>query len=103
MPFRLALPAVAANLDAGEIHAEASLPLDLPLDAVEQRAGEFGDSPAAQAGEVHMLAEWALLVVVRIAFQVQKVQFVDQVMALEQLQRAVNGDAVDARFLLPGR
>src|SRR5580704_2709025 len=63
---------------------------------------EFADGSAFQAGDVDVIARAVAFVEVLVAAQVEKVQLVDQAVAFEKVDGAVDGDAVDAGIELLG-
>ena len=66
-----------------------------PFEAVEEIAFEFRDLAAAQAGHVNVVALGATLVEMLLSLHVHEVEFVDQAVALEQAEGAVDGDAIN--------
>ncbi len=58
---------------------------------------EFADGSAFQAGDVDVIARAVAFVEVLVAAQVEQVELVDQAVALQQIEGAVDGDAMDAR------
>ncbi len=77
---------------------EVAVALDFstwPLRRVEEVAFELLHLAAAQAGHVHVVALRTALVEVAVAFDVQQVELVRQALALEQAERAIDGDAID--------
>ncbi len=66
------------------------------LQPLETIAHEFRDLATAQASHVDVVALQFALVVVTLAVDVHQVEFVDQALALQQLQGAVHRAAVDA-------
>jgi hypothetical protein len=91
-----ALGAVTADLKARDEDVEATILFNLLLQLLKAVADKFGNPAAAQAGHVNVVASQPALVVVAFAVDVHQVEFVDQAMALEQAQRAVDRAAVDA-------
>ena len=87
--------AISADFQPRHHDAEAAIFLHLPLQLLENVADKFHDLAAAQACHVDMVAIELTLVVMSLAVNVQEIEFVDQALALEELQRAVNGAAVD--------
>ena len=90
--------AVAADFQPSDHNVKTAVVLDLSLKAVEQIALEFGDFAAAQTGHVDVIALRSAFVIVFLTFQVHEVEFVNQAMALQQVQRPVDGDPVNLRI-----
>lgn len=74
---------------------ELAVALDLSLEAVEEVALELRNLAAAEAGHVNVVALRAPLVVVLLALHMHEVEFVDQALALEQVNGAIDGDTID--------
>ena len=76
---------------------------NLFLQLFVQSAFEFAHLAATQAGDVDVIARPMSFVVVPVATEMQQVQFVDETLLLEQINRAVDGNQVNARvnFLRP--
>jgi hypothetical protein len=70
--------------------------LDLLLELVELVTDELGNFAAAQARHVNVIFRQLAFVVVAFAVEVHEVEFVDEPVALEQAQGAVDGAAIDA-------
>ena len=79
---------------------KSAVALDLTFQTVEQITLKFHDVAAAQAGHVDMIPLRPALVEMLLAFHVHKIEFIDQAMALQQTQCAVNSDPVDVRIQL---
>ena len=90
-----ALSAVAADFEAGDENVEATVALDLSLQAVEEITLKFGDFAAAQAGHMDVVALRAALVEMFFSLHVHEVKLIDQAMSFEQAESAIDGDAVD--------
>src|SRR5262249_24829109 len=93
--------AVAADLGARDGDLDAAISLDLALELLEQPALEFAYPSAAQAGNVDMIARAMTFVVVLVPADVQQVELVNQTMALQQVERAIDRDAVHPRIHPP--
>ena len=76
---------------------EAALALDLSFEAVEEVAFEFGDLAAAQTGHMNVIALRAPLIEMFFALHVHKVEFIDQAVPLQKIQRAIDGNPVNSR------
>src|SRR5438270_367197 len=96
--FRLALrdrpasAAISANFEARHNNMEPALPLNLPLQPVEEVALKLLNLPAPQARHMEMIALGTSLIVVLFALQVHEIQLIHQPMALQQSQRAVHSN-----------
>ena len=94
--------AVAANFKAGDDDVELAIALDLALQAVKKVALEFHDLPAPKAGHVNMVALRTPLVKMFFPFHVHEIQFINEAVAFEKIERAVHGDPIDLRIELAG-
>src|SRR5215813_12661025 len=81
---------------------EPTVALDLPFQTVEQIALELDDLTAAQAGHMDVIPLRAPLVIMFLALHMHQVELVNQSVALEQVERAVDGYAVNSRIELTG-
>jgi hypothetical protein len=68
--------------------------LNLTLEAVKQIAFELRDLAAAQACHMNVVALRAAFVIMLFPLHVHKIEFVNETVALEQVQRAINGNAI---------
>jgi len=76
---------------------KSAVALDLALQAIKEIALEFHDLAAALAGHVDVIALRTALVEMLLALHVHQIQLIDQPVALQQTQRAINSDPVDLR------
>jgi hypothetical protein len=67
----------------------------LTFQLLEEAGFKFADFAAAQAGDVDVIARAVGFVIVLIAAEMQQIEFVDQAMALQEIERAIDGDAMD--------
>jgi len=74
---------------------ELALALNLAFQPLEEIALELLNFTAAQAGHVEMIAVGSPLIIVLFALKMHQIKLVDQPVALEKAQRAVDGDAVN--------
>jgi len=74
---------------------DAAVVGNLALQFFVEFALKFADFSASHAGYVDMVARAVAFVEVPIAAKVKKVQLVDQALALQQVDRAIHGDASD--------
>lgn len=77
---------------------ESAIGLDLLLELIEFVADEFGDFATPQARDVDVIFPQFPLIVMTLAVEVHKVEFVNEAVALEQAQGAIDRAAVDARI-----
>lgn len=94
--IRAALGAVAANFKARNHNVETAIALDLAFQPVEEIALELQDFSAPQAGHMNVVPLRAALVEMLFALHVHQVKFIDQAVPLEQFERTVNRDSIDA-------
>jgi hypothetical protein len=91
----LAIGAVAADFGAGYCDFYLAIAFDLLFELLEEGAFYFPYLAAAQAGDVNVVAQAVAFVIVLIAADVEKVKLVDEAVALEHIQCAIDGDAMD--------
>jgi len=70
--------------------------LDLIFEPIEQLAFKFGDLSATQARHVNMIALRPPFIKMLLALHVHKIEFVNQPVSLQYLQRAINRNPVDS-------
>jgi hypothetical protein len=99
---RAAVRAVSADFKAGDENVELALALNLPFETVEQSALELGDLAAPQTCHMDVIPLWAPFVEMLLALQVHEIEFIDQAVALEQAECAIDGDAIDVGIELAG-
>jgi hypothetical protein len=92
----LAIGAVAADFGAGDGDFDLAIVFDFPLELLEERAFHFPYFSATQTGDVNVIAQAVTFVIVLISANVKQVKFVYEADALEHIQSAVNGDAMNA-------
>jgi hypothetical protein len=97
-----AIRAVSAHFQAANHDMESAVALDLTLEPVEEITFKFHDLATAKTGHVDVIALRTPLVEVLLALHVHQVEFVNQSVALEQLQSAINGNAVDSGIKFAG-
>lgn len=100
--FCLASGAEAADFGAGDGDGHAAVLFDLLLELLVEFGFEFADFAAAKAGDVDVVARAVGFVIVAMAAKMEQVEFVNQALALEQIERAIDGDAGDSRVHFPG-
>ncbi len=91
----LAMGAIAANFGTRQNDLKTEMALNLLAHFWQQVAEKLLDSAAPQADDVRVFLLETRFVVVLIAVVMHQVQLVHQAAGLEQLERAVDGDAVD--------
>jgi len=74
-----------------------ALALDLSLESLEEIALKLCDLSAAQAGHMNVITLRSALVKVLLALHVHQIEFVDQAVALQQLQGAIDRYPIDPR------
>ena len=89
---------ISTNFKPGDDDVESAIALDLSLEAVEQIAFEFGDFPATETGHVDVIPLRATLIKMFFALQVHEIKFIDQALALEEVEGAVDRDAINLRI-----
>ena len=82
---------------AGPPRCESGSRVPSVLSATQNLAYKFGDLAAAQTGHVDVVAAQLALVVMTLAVDVHQIQLVDHALALQQVQGAVDGAAIDRR------
>ncbi len=88
-----AIGAEAAHFCAGHCDFDAAVAGDLGFQLFVEFAFEFADFAAANAGYVDVVARAVALVEVTVAAEVEKVELVDEAVALEEIESAIDGDA----------
>jgi hypothetical protein len=97
-----AIPTVTTHFQAADNDVEAAVALDLSFEAVEEIAFKFHDLATTKARHVDVIALRAPLVEMLLALHVHEIEFVNQSVALQQLQGAVNRNSIDLGIKLPG-
>jgi len=92
---RAALRTVTADLKSGDDYVEAAIPLNLPLQTIEQVAFKFRNLATAETRHVNVVPLGTALVVVFLALHMHQIKFIDQAVPLEQAEGAVDGNAID--------
>lgn len=94
--------AIATDLEPADHDVKTAVALNLPLEPVEEVAFKFSDLATAQARHVNMIALRPALVEMFLALHVHEVEFVNQAVALQEFQSAINRDPVNARIQTVG-
>ncbi len=100
--FFPALFAVAADFGARRRDVDAAVSFDLFFQLFVEFRLELADGSAFQAGHVDVVAGAVAFVEVLVAAQVEQVKLVNQAVAFEQIDGAVDGHAMDAGIELLG-
>jgi len=95
-----ALSAVPSDFQTGNNDVESTVTLDLPLEAVEEIAFKFQYLSAPKACHMDVIALRASFIEVLLPLHVHQVEFVHQSVPLQQLERSIDSNAVDARIYL---
>ena len=90
-----AIVADAAYFGARDGNLDAAVACDLVFQLIVEMALEFADFAAAEAGDVDVIARAVGFVIVAIAAQVEKVEFIDEALFLEEIDSAIDGDEMD--------
>src|SRR5271170_2705458 len=98
LPGFAAVGAEAAYFGAGYGDFYAAVAGDLGFELLVEFAFEFADFAAADAGYVDVVAGAVGFVEMAIAAEVQEIELVDEALALQEIQRAIDGYASDARI-----
>ena len=85
----------AADFGTGYGDLEVAVAGDLLLQLLVETGFEFTNLAAAETSNVDVIARAVGFVVVAIAAEMKKVEFVNKALALEQINGAVDGDEVD--------
>ena len=94
--------AIPADFRARESDLKSELRLHLAADGLELFAEKLLDAAAAQADDVRVLLFQPGFVVMLFALEVRQIQLVHQAAFLEQLQRAIHGDAIELGIFFLG-
>ena len=94
--------AISADFRAREGDLESELRLHLAAKRLKLFAEEFLDAPAAQADDMRVLLLEASLVVMFFAFEVSQIQLIHQAALFEQLERAIDGNAIELGIFFLG-
>src|ERR1700686_1590253 len=89
--------AVAANFQPRHHDPKAAVLLHLSFQFLKNVAYELHDLAATQAGHVDVIPIQLALVVVTLAVDVHQIEFVNETVPLQQLQRPVDRAAIYAR------
>jgi hypothetical protein len=93
--------AIAAHFQATHDDVEPAFTLDLSLEAIEKVTFEFRDFATTQTSHVDMVTLRTPLVKMLFALHMHQVEFVHQAVTFQQVQGAINSDAINLRIQLP--
>lgn len=93
-----AIAAQAADFGSGDADLDVAVARNLLHQIFVKLAFEFADFPAADAGDVNVVARAVAFVIVPVAAKVQQVELVNQPMSLQQVDRAVDRHRRDVRI-----
>ena len=81
---------------------KTAIALNLAFQAIKKIAFEFHNLAAAQTGHVDVIALRAALVKVFLTLHVHEIELVDKSLPFEEIQRPIDGNAIDLRIELAG-
>jgi hypothetical protein len=90
-----AVVADAADFGAGDGDLHVEVVGDLFFQLFVEAGFELADFAAAEAGNVDMVAGTVGFVVVAVAAEMEKIEFVDETFFFEEIDGAIDGDKVD--------
>ena len=93
-----AVSAISANFEARNDDVKAAVALDLPFEAVEKVTLKLGNLAAAKTSHVDVVSLRATFVKMLFPLQVHEVELVDKALPFEQIQGAIDSDAIDLRI-----
>jgi hypothetical protein len=96
--FLAAVRAEAAYFSTRNRDFDAAIMGDLAFQFLVQLAFELANLSTSHASDVNMIARAVTLVKMTVAAEVQKIQLIYQSVALQQVNRAIHGDACDSRI-----
>lgn len=91
-----AFGAVATHFKTRDHDVKTAVALNLSFEPVEKITLKFHDLAAAQACHMNMIPLGTPFVIVLLALHVHQVKFVYQAMPLQQIERSIDGDPVNA-------
>jgi hypothetical protein len=94
---RLAIGAVATDFGASDGNLDLAVVFNLTLHLLEEAAFHFPYFPAAQAGDMDMIARAVAFVKMLLTVDVKKVELVNQAHFFKHVEGAIDGDAVNLR------
>ncbi len=97
----LAGGAIAADFGAGNGDADAAILGNLLFQFFIEAAFKFADTSAAQAGHMDMIARAVAFIKMAVAAQMEQIKLVNQTVAFEEVNGAIDSDASDSRMHPP--
>jgi hypothetical protein len=97
-----AIGAISAALQASYNDMELAVALNLTFQSVEEFAFKLGDFPASQTCHVNMITLWTTLIEVLFSLHMHEVKLINQTVALQQIQSAVDGHTINPRIKFAG-
>jgi len=97
-----AVVADTPDFGAGDSDLDVAVAGDLIFELLVEAGFEFANLAAAEAGHMDVVARAMSFVVVAIAAEMEKIEFVDEAFFLEQVDGAINGDEMDVGIDLLG-
>ena len=85
----------AADFGARDGDLDVAVAGDLLLELFVEARFEFANFAAAETGDVNVVARAMRFVIVAVATEVEKIEFVDESLALEKVDGAIDGDEMD--------
>ena len=89
------LVADAADFGAGDGDLHFEVAGDLFLELLVEAGFKFADFATAEAGDMDMVARAVGFVVVAVAAEMEEVELVNEALALEEINGAIDGDEMD--------
>ena len=93
-----AIFAEAADFGARDADFDVEIVGDLRFQILVKLRFKLADFPAANAGDMNVVARAVAFVIVAMTAQMQKIELVDEAVTLEQVHRAIDRDARDIRI-----
>jgi len=89
-----AVVADAADFGAGDGDLDVAIAGNLLLELLVEARFEFADLAAAETGDMDVIAGAVSFVVVAVAAKVEEIEFVDEALAFQEIDGAVDGNEV---------
>ena len=97
-----AIFAEAADFGARDADFDVEIVGDLRFQVLVKLRFKLADSSAANTGDMNVIARPVAFVIVAMAAQMEKIEFIDEAMIFEQVHRAIDRHARDIRIDLLG-
>jgi hypothetical protein len=95
----LAMRTIAAHLGSCEDDLKSEMGFDLFSKALQRFSEELFYLATAETDHVRVLSLAACLIIVLLTGLVHQIEFIDEAAFLEQLERSIDGDAIELRIL----